>query len=133
MSKNNTQNLRRFNQKLQAMPTEIARIVAARAASAITQRAQSSYDSGVSVYGDARENNVTLYQTGATRDYVVFTSDGGTKIRASLGTPYAKYLIGKYKILPVGNAAMPWQWLKAIKEISLQEMALFVDKAKRAA
>ncbi len=52
---------------------------------------------------------LSLVQTGATRARVVFVANG-TIVRCVLGTKYARYLIGKYGILPNGNAAIPVEW-----------------------
>lgn len=123
-----TPNLLRLNRRLTTITTEKAAIVARRCAAEITERAQASYDSGQTVYGDARPTGVngdalTLVRTGDTRNLIRFTSDGGTKIRCSLGgLKYAKYLIGKYKILPIGNAALPWRWIEIIQRIWFEEV-----------
>lgn len=122
MSKNNTQNLRRFNLKLQEMPTQVAAKVAERGAAAITTRAQASYDSGVSVYGEAYPRGLKLFKTGDTRRSMYFKNDDGTKIRCKLGPEYAIYII-HFGILPNGNAALPWTWQKVLREISIQELS----------
>lgn len=127
--KGSTQNLRRFNQSLQKMPTQVAQEVAKRGASAITTRAQATFDSGRNVYGDPFPDGVDCYDSGDTRSFLKFTSDGGTKIRASLGTSYAKYLIGKYQILPIGNAQLPVAWLNVLAEITKQEATVVVKAA----
>lgn len=127
MSKNNTQNLRNFNKKLANMPTVVAQEVAKRGASAITTRAQAAYDSGVSVYGEAYPAGLTLFRTGDSRGSMIFKADGGTKIRCQLGPYYTKYII-HYGILPNGNAALPFEWQKTLKAISVQEMDAYVAK-----
>jgi hypothetical protein len=122
-----TVHLLAINRRLQAEPKEAAIKIAARAASEITRLAQESYDSGQTAYGDARKQGVrgplTLVKSGWTRANVRFVSDGGSKIRCSLGKPYVKYLIGKYTILPSGNQALPWAWQVAIDKIAREELA----------
>ena len=115
--KGDTKNLKNFSKKLATMDKTIAIEIAAKAAGTITAMAQSSYDSGASVYGGAYPGGVDLVRTGATRGYVRFSSDGGTKIRCSVNTPYARYLI-RYGILPNGSAAIPVTWLAALQRIS---------------
>lgn len=115
-----TKNLRLLNKRLQDMSKQAAERIAAKVASALTTRTQAAYDSGVSVYGDARSKGLSLYKTGAVRSAIGFTSVG-TIVRAVLNQPYAKYLIGKYGILPNGNAALPVEWTSAINAIIKNE------------
>ena len=71
------------------------------------------------MYGDARPKGVdgrplTLVRTGRTRSMVRFSATG-TIVRAVLAVPYAKYLIGKYEILP--NGRLPSTWRKTITRV----------------
>lgn len=132
--KGNTRNLRLLNRQLAAMPKVLAQKVAAQAAGEITALAQASYDGGRTVYGDPRPagvkgNALSLVESGFTRGALRFVSDGGTKIRASLGRRYAKYLIGKYVILPIGNAALPFAWLSRLRTITQQQGAAQLRRA----
>jgi hypothetical protein len=132
-----TLHLKRFvNQQLAGLKTEVAQKAAAEIADEITRQARASFDGGQTVYGDARPTGVhgplSLVKTGTTRDSLRFSSDGGTKVRAVLGNPYMKYLIGKYVILPIGNAALPFSWLTAIRSIFAKYAARQLE-AKRAA
>jgi hypothetical protein len=62
-------------------------------------------------------DQVSLVRTGKTRDQLRFVVNG-TIIRCALGPRYAKYLIGKYKILPIGDrTAMPANWTRALDEL----------------
>lgn len=117
-----TQNLRNFNKKLWAVPRVAAIEVARRAAPAISRLALRSFDAGLDVYDATRRlgrhgNTLSLVRTGDARGSLVFTSDGGTRIRAVLSRPYVRFLIGKYKILPIGNAALPPRWQLTINTI----------------
>jgi hypothetical protein len=60
---------------------------------------------------------LTLNRTGDTRRDLRFVVNG-TIIRCALGPKYAKYLIGKYKILPIGDrTSMPVAWVRAMNEL----------------
>jgi hypothetical protein len=114
-----TENLRRFNKRLTELPRTVAVEAARRAAPVISRYARASFDSGRTVYDSLRPlgshgNALSLVKTGKARASLLFTSDGGSKIRAVLSAPYVKYLIGKFKILPIGNAAMPMRWRLAL-------------------
>ena len=145
------QGMARLNRAIAALanPIAIQAEIARRVAAEITSKALASWDAHESVYGDPRTHHagkgrkfkgrkyhgrssgghrkgsgdLSLILTGKTRSMLRFTSDGGRKIRASLGTRYAKYLIGKYGILPCGNAAMPVAWQAAIRSIASEYMA----------
>lgn len=112
------QGLRKLQHALDRMTVEIAEKVAKQTAPLLTEATQSAYDSGRTVYGPARPLGVTgdpldLKASNLTRNTIGFTATG-TVVRASLGTKYAKYLIGKYKILP--NGRMPASWEQIISE-----------------
>lgn len=136
MSKHNTKNLREFNNRLAAFSKTFAIRVAAKVAPAITALAVAAYQSGTTVYGYARpmgkRGKLSLYKSGLAFRTTRFTSDGGSKIRAVLSKPYVKYLIGKYKILPCGNQALPWTWLLAIRKIVNEEKNILKEAAHAA-
>ena len=129
-------NLRGLNRRLldidQDKGRRVAIRVAMRAATEITRLAGAAFDAGLNVYLDRRRlgvqgNTLSLVKRdGAARASLVFTNDGGTRIRAALAARYVKYLIGKYKILPIGNAAMPDHWLAALAEIVRDEGRRYV-------
>lgn len=114
--------LRDLKAELRRLPLSVAHDVAKQAAPLLTQFTQTAFDTGRNVYGDPRpkgENGetLTLKQTGTTRRALRFVANG-TIIRASLGPRYARYLVGKYKILPVGDrSSMPRNWVRAIDEL----------------
>ncbi len=106
--------LRTFKQQLREFPLTLAAEVSKAAAPALTDLTTGAYDGGRTVYGDTRPKGVDgqaldLDATGATRAQIRFVAVG-TIVRCALGTPYAKYLIGRYGILPNGNAAVPAAW-----------------------
>jgi hypothetical protein len=109
-----------LKKKIQELPTTIAVDVAARAAPEMTTLTREAFAAGQTVYGEARPLGVdgkplTLKKTGAVEKDLEFKSDGGTKIRAVIGEKYAKYLIGKYKILPIVH--IPAKWSKALQDL----------------
>ncbi len=112
---------------IRQLPITVAHNVAKRAAPVLTTAALRSYDSGQTVYGDPRPRGVdgkelSLDRTGATKRTVRFVTSG-TIIRCALGTKYARYLIGKYGILPNGRATIPAKWSTSLAEIVATELA----------
>ena len=115
--------LRGIRMALRSFPKTLAVDVAKRAAPAMTELAQGAYDGGRNVYGDTRPASkvdgspLDLVRTGATRAQVRFTAIG-TRIICALGPPYAKYLVGRYKILPSGDlTAIPASWAERMRAI----------------
>lgn len=111
-----------LKRKIADMPTTMAVDVAGRAAPELTGLTRGSFEAGQSVYGDPRPIGVdgkplTLVDSGKTKEELQFTSDGGTVVRAKLGTRWAKYLIGKYGILPNSNSAVPAEWSRKLQEL----------------
>lgn len=85
----------------------------------MTGLAGEAYDGGKTVYGEARPlgasgQPLSLEASGATRRTLRFTATG-TVVRCVLGTRWAKYLIGKYAILP--NGALPAGWSRRLDQL----------------
>lgn len=104
--------LRTFKQQLREFPLTLAAAVAGDAAPAMTDLAAGAYDGGRTVYGDTRPKGVDgqaldLEVTGAARAQMRFVAVG-TIVRCVLGPRYARFLVGKYSVLP--NGAMPTAW-----------------------
>lgn len=122
------QTFRGLRQGLAALPITVAQAVAQRAAPELTRRAKTAHLGGKTVYGDERPEGVTgaaltLMRTGDTFRTLRFVQSG-TIVRCALGTKYARYLIGKYKILPIGDrTAMPVAWAQALDTIVAEEVA----------
>lgn len=117
--KGNLEDLRALKASLRAAPLSVAHDVAKRASPVMTKLSQVAYDGGDTVYDVARPRGVdgdrlSLVKTGATRRQMVFVSNG-TIVRVVLGPKYAKYLIGKYDVLP--NGALPAKWRDALKKV----------------
>lgn len=120
----NPQNLRALAKALRDLPTRVQQNVAARVAPVLTAKADGAYASGQTVYGDARPagvhgNALSLVRSGDTEARMRFVAIG-TVVRCSLGKRYAKFLIGKYRILPMGR--MPTSWSQAIGDIAREEI-----------
>lgn len=114
-------NLRALNKALKTVSETLAIKVAKRAAGTLTRALRTSYDGGLTAYDDPRPlgvhgNPLTLYKTGTIRRNMAFVSDGTSKLRVALTKEYARYLIGKYRILPIGNAALPFAWQALLRQ-----------------
>jgi len=105
-------NVRDLKRNLRKLPTTIAHDVARRASPALTQKTKAAFGGGRTVYGNPRPSSVdgtplTLRKTGTVATMLAFATTG-TIVRAVLATKYARFLVGKYEILP--NGAMPADW-----------------------
>ncbi len=87
----------------------------------LTAELQGTYEGKASAYGDPNPVGVngqqlTLKETGALDAALQFTATGS---RLATGTlpRYARYLIGKYRVLPIGNTAMPEAWRKRLEQL----------------
>ena len=112
-------NLKRLKAHLRELPLSVAHAVAQRAAPAMTSLTQGAFSSGRSVYGEARPAGkdgrvLSLRRTGATQRELRFVSNG-TLVRCVLGPKYARFLIGKYGVLP--NGALPAEWSRRLAQI----------------
>jgi hypothetical protein len=123
--------LKQLGRKLAELPTTVRAEVARQAAPVVTALAQSAFDGGQTVYGDARPtgvdgNALDLTVTGSARRSLNFVANG-TQLRCTFGPKHFKFLIGKYKILP--NNALPFRWRRALDEITKREAARAADAA----
>lgn len=117
--------LRDLAKRLQAIPTTVAQNVARAVAPELTSVARADFDAGRTAYGAARPlgkggQALSLVKSGITQGSIRFV-DIGTRVRVALGTRYAKYLVGKYKILPSGS--LPRAWSDAIRAIAQAQLA----------
>jgi hypothetical protein len=114
--------LRALAKALRKLPITASARIAARAAPEMSQLAGGAYDTGVTVYNAARPRGtdgsaLSLEQTGATRRAVEFRATG-RDIRTAPLPRYARYLIGKYDILP--NGPLPAAWRERMTRIAAQ-------------
>jgi len=119
--KGDLSSLKRLKANLRALPLSIAHDVSQRAAPAMTDLTQQAFTSKRNVYGEARplstqagHKQLTLHRTGAVQAALRFVANG-TVLRCVIGPNYARYLIGKYGILP--NGALPASWSRRLGEI----------------
>jgi len=113
--------LRDIKDRLHRHGVLTAQEVAARVAPMIESMAHADFDAGRNCYGDVRAlgkyGPVTLRRTGRMRASFGFDAVGST-IRSRLLANYAKYMIGRFKILPIGDrTAIPVKWRRAIDDV----------------
>lgn len=109
---------------IQALPVKAAIAVAAATAPALNAQVQSDFGSGRTAYGEARPEGthgpVTLHKSGRLQALLRFAATG-TQLRVILGgLRYAKYMIGRFKVLPPGRAAIPTGWKRLISQVAAQ-------------
>lgn len=117
-----TRTLRSLQRALKKLPITASARIAARSAPAMSELARSAFDSGESVYGPARPRGVdgqrlTLEKTGRTRGSLDFAATG-RDIRLVRLPNYARFLIGKYDILP--NGPLPLSWRERMTRIAAE-------------
>jgi hypothetical protein len=105
---------------LRNLPITATARIAARAAPAMSTLAQDAHASGKTVYDRPRPlgvdgDEISLERTGATRRALNFIATG-RDIRTAALPRYAKYLIGKYDLLP--NGPLPASWRERLQEIA---------------
>ena len=111
---------------LRVQPKTVAHSIASRVAPDLTRMAQTSYDAGQTAYGRPRPTGaggkaLGLVDSGLTRSEMRFDAIG-TVMRCVLGTPWARYLIGKYAVLPNGGASIPIQWMRQIRAVTDEQL-----------
>ena len=111
--------IRALKSTIRRMPVTVAHDVAQRAAPELTSNTQAAFNSNTTVYGAPRPRSVdgsplTLTRTGTVQRMLAFVANGSV-VRAVLGTRYARYLVGKYDILP--NGPLPHAWREDLRRI----------------
>lgn len=128
--------LNRLRSTIKALPLRIRSAVAKDAEEVLTRRAQEAYDSGKTVYETPRPTSkakgsegaaLTLKKSGKARGALAFVAIG-TIVRAQLGMRYAKYLVGKYKILP---QSLPALWRSDLEKLVREYAEDFQREALR--
>lgn len=109
----------RLRSSIKELPLRIRNAVAEEAAEVLNLEVRDDFAAGRTVYDTARPLSVSgkpltlVGKTGRTRDALGFVALG-TIVRAQLNTPYARYLIGKYGILP---QSLPAAWREKLERI----------------
>ena len=111
--------IRGLRKKLNEVPLSVAHDVASRSGPGLTSRTKEANAAMRSTYGTAYPIGVdgkqlTLQDTKATIKSIGFEAEG-TVVSCRLGTRYAKYLIGKYGILP--NGYIPAEWSRYLRQL----------------
>ena len=116
----NVGDLKSLGARLRGFSTSMVYEVAKQSAPILTRNAVATYNQRRGVYGESfgaskvTGQPLTLKRTGSAYRSVRFEAIG-TKIRCVLGRRYTKFLIGKFKILPMGR--LPVNWTRDMREI----------------
>lgn len=105
--------LGRLRRALAELPVTVAHDVARRAQSELDALTQQAWDAGRDVHGNPRKEGadgsaLDLRDSGALRGGLEFVAIG-SQVRARLNQPYARYVIGRYGVLPSGHMPIDWQ------------------------
>lgn len=125
--------VRKLSQLARSLPsTAVSQRVAARAAPALSELALAAFDAGESPYGDkwppGRDGrSVDLRESDALRGSLRAVATG-TKLRFAMSVRYAKYQIGKRRILPAGGQGIPYSWNLRIRQIAGDEIRASLSK-----
>lgn len=130
--KGNLANIDHLRTALAKQPKTLAEDAARSASPPITSETRQSFRTGETVYGVARPLSkagepLDLVRSGAVERQLGFTAIG-TQLRAVLGPPYAKYLVGKYEVLP--NKSIPQGWRPVIKTKVDEAFARYMRRMK---
>jgi hypothetical protein len=124
--------LARLRSAIKDLPLRIRADVARDAQAILSRKLDEAFDAGQTVYGTSRPvgvqgNPLSLVASGKTRSALAFVAIG-TIVRAQLNTRYAKYLVGKYQILP---QRLPSDWSAALSALVAKHRARFQAEVAR--
>lgn len=114
--------INRLRASIRDLPLRLRSAVAKDAEGILNRDVHSAFDGGQTVYGTARPTSkdpkragapLSLVKTGRTRGALNFVAIG-TILRAQLGTKYARFLVGKYQILP---QRLPAAWRLELEQL----------------
>ena len=119
-----SRSLRQFSDDLKRLPKVVAFKVAERAAPVITALAKETFDASETPEGKAwapgkKGKTITLVKTGALQRWIKYVAIG-SRIRVSLGVPYAKFQIGKRPVFPRQAGDLPESYQRALQRIAVQ-------------
>lgn len=132
MSKLDLSSLARMTSTLRALPKVLAQQIATKAAPALSEFANESFESSRTPYGvpwlpKVDGDRATLDKTGALKRFVYYVAIG-TKLRVALGVPYAKYQIGKRPLFPRQGGLLPAKYSAKLQQITQETARDFVQK-----
>ncbi len=111
--------LSQLAKNLWALSTTAASRVTAAVAPELTAIANKTFDAGTDPYGVAWDpgadgKRITLRgKTGALKRFLTYVSIG-TRLRVSLGVPYAKYQIGRRPVFPKKGSQLPPAYVESL-------------------
>lgn len=117
------QSLAKFSADLRRLPRVVATRVAEASAPAISKLAAASFASSEDPYGvpwapGADGEKIKLRKTGALARFIRYVAIG-TKLRVSLGVPYAKYQIGKRPVYPRQGSPLPTEYARTLERTAV--------------
>jgi hypothetical protein len=109
--------IRSLERSIRELPRVLGAKVAAAAAAKITEMNRATFAAGQNAYGDrwlpgVDGKDVDLRATGTLAGSISYHA-AGTRLRAHLGPPYAKYVVGKRPVLPTGK--LPLKMAEALR------------------
>lgn len=117
------QSLAQFSADLRRLPRVVAERVASAAAPVITALARDTFNASENAYGDSwapgkQGQVVKLRRSGDLSDFIRYVAIG-TKLRVSLGVPYAKFQIGRRPVFPRQGAPLPVAYEHALQRVAV--------------
>lgn len=111
--------LKKFTAGLRALPRTVSQKVAARSAPGLSAAARQSFAASEDPFGipwaPAKDGGtVSLRRTGALERFVYYVAIG-TKLRVSLGVPWAKYQIGRRPVFPHQGGVLPPAYVRTLE------------------
>jgi len=124
--------INRLKAAIKDAPIRVRAAVAQDAAEVLTREIRGAFSSGRTVYDTPRPLSVdggrlSLVRSGRVRGDLQFVRVG-TILRAQIGAAYARFLVGKYAILP---QRLPEAWARALTKIVDEYRADFEREATR--
>jgi len=118
-----SRSLRQFSEDLKRLPKVVAFKVAERAAPIITALAKETFDASETPEGKSwtpgkTGKTITLRKTGALEKFIKYVAIG-SKLRVSLGVPYAKFQVGKRPVFPRQGGDLPPAYTRALERVAV--------------
>jgi hypothetical protein len=117
--------LTNFSKRLREIPRVLAPRVSEAVAPRLTEQGRETFNAGQDPWGTPWEPSVdgqavTLRKSGALLDSLRYIAIG-TLLRVSGLTAYAKYQIGRRRVLPAQGAPLPPDYAKALNETASEK------------